>query len=387
WGGDERAQLTQEVIDLFMDANPNIRIEGEPRPGDAYWDVLAVQLEGGAAPDILQFGGNYPDFTNHLQPLQGFVADGTINVGSAPLFDQAVLEVGTLGGNLYGICLGTNFLTLAYNRTILEAAGAPLPPNDWTWDQFIDYGKQIAPLLPSGVFPFVDNSVNQANYIAYFFEQRGESLWTAEEKTFATVDGALAWVNLWEDMRDLGLIPDMETSSSFGETGVDNSALVAGRAVFGLLWSNQVNTYQGAMTDELGIAHLPVASRNALVIQVSQYLSVNVASQYPEAAAAFINFFVTDPEAGAILGTDRGIPSSPVVRDSVAPLAGPIERMLYEYLSIAAPRTVPQGPNLPNDREFVDSLRLIGESVGFGVMTRQEAAEDIYDLIQFLIAR
>jgi multiple sugar transport system substrate-binding protein len=370
-----------------MAENPHIIIEGEPRPGDAYWDVLAVQLEGGAAPDILQFGGNYPDFISHLTPLQGFVADGIINVGSADRFDQAVLEVGTLGGDLYGICLGTNFLVFAYNKTILEAAGAPPPQNDWTWDQFVAYGEEIAPLLPAGVFPFVDNSTNQANFIAYFFEQRGESLWTAQEETFATVDGAYAWVNLWADMRDKGLIPDMETTASFAETGTDNSALVAGRAVFGLLWSNQVGAYQGAMTDELAVAHLPVANRNALVIQVSQYLAVNASSEHPEAAAAFINFFVTNLEAGAILGTDRGIPSSPAVREHVAPLAGDIERMLYEYLTVAAPRTVPQGPNLPNDREFVDLLRSIGEEVGFGMISRRDAAEDIYDLIQALIAR
>jgi multiple sugar transport system substrate-binding protein len=139
------------------------------------------------------------------------------------------------------------------------------------------------------------------------------------------------------------------------------------------------------MTDELALAHLPLGEHDALVIQVSQYLAVNVASPHQEAAAAFINFFVNSPEAGAILGTDRGIPSSPVVRNIVAPQAGAIDSMLYEYLSIAAPRTIPQGPNLPNDREFVDTLRLIGESVGFGVMTRREAAEDLYDLIQFLI--
>jgi multiple sugar transport system substrate-binding protein len=141
------------------------------------------------------------------------------------------------------------------------------------------------------------------------------------------------------------------------------------------------------MTDELGITQLPTGDNPALQIQVSQHLAVNAASEKQDAAALFINFFVTTPEAGAELGTNRGIPSSPVVREAIAGDASPIDAMLYDYLNAAEGRTIPQGPNLPNDQEFVDTLKQIGQSIAFGQTTREDGAQQIFDLINRLMVK
>ena len=386
WGGDARAERTNKVIELFENQYPGITIVAEPKPSDAYWDTLSTQLAGGNAPDILQFGGNYPDFINYLLPLQDFVG-AQLQVGKAEEFDQPPLEIGTLDGNLYGICLGTNALMLVYNASILEAAGAPIPPDAWTWDEMIAYGEAIKDLLPEGVYPFVDNSVNQANYVSYFFQQNGEPLWTKEQKSFATAETSAAWLRLWEDMRSQGLIPDIETTAGYTETSVDNSILVAGDAVIGLIWSNQLGTYQGAMTDTLGVTALPSGAEKALTIQVSQYLAINNKCANSEAAALFINFFVKNAEAGAILGTDRGIPSSPMVRSAAEDNAGELEKLLFAYLNKVAPTAIPQGPNLPNDQEFVDNLRQIGQNVSFGGITVEQGGQELYELIQRLMVK
>jgi len=387
WGDDNRAERTQAVIDLFQAAYPEITITGEPRPGDAYWDNLNTQLAGGNAPDIMQFGGNYPDFATkgQLEPLEGYLGK-QLMIDTPATFDQAVFDPATLDGHLWAICLGTNCLVMAYNKTMLEAAGAAMPPDLMTWDDFIAYGESIKDKLPDGVFPFVDNSVNQANFLSYYMTSRGESIWDGET-THATLDGVQEWINMWEDMRDAGLIPDIETTAGYAETGTDNSAFVAGKAAFDLIWSNLVSSYQGAMTDKIAICPLPQGDQNALAIQVSQYLAINSQSENKEAAALFINFFVTSPEAGSHLGTNRGIPSSPVVREAIAGDASEVDAMLYNYLNLVADRTVPQGPNLPNDQEFVDTLKQIGQSVAFGEMTREEGAQQIYDTIQRLMVK
>lgn len=161
------------------------------------------------------------------------------------------------------------------------------------------------------MFPFVDNSANQTNYVSYFMRQRGEPIWTAEEETHVTVEGMQAWVDLWEDMREEGLIPDIETTAGYAETAVDNSILVAGKAAMGLLWSNQLGTYQDSMTDTLALTTLPAGDNDALEIQVSQYLCINKKTANPEACALFINFFVKNVEAGKVMGSDRGHPQLP----------------------------------------------------------------------------
>ena len=386
WGGDARAERTGKVIELFQAAYPDIKIVAEPKPSDSYWDTLYTQLPGGNAPDIMQFGGNYPDSINFLLPLQDYV-DVQLQVGSAEQFDQQPLNVGTLDGNLYGICLGTNALMLAYNKTLLETAGAPLPPSAWTWDEMIAYAEQIKPLLPEGVYPLVDNSVNQANYLSYYYQQNGEPLWTAEGESFATEATSTAWFTLWEDLRAKELIPDIETTASYAETSVDNSLFVPGGAAFALIWSNQLGTYQGAMTDELAVTALPSGNENALVIQVSQYLAINNKCANPEAAALFINFFTQNAEAGAILGTDRGIPSSPQVRSQAEANANDIDKLLFAYLNSVAHTAIPQGPNLPNDQQFVDNLKQIGQSVAFEQITSEQGGKDLFALIQELMVK
>ena len=43
----------------------------------------------------------------------------------------------------------------------------------------------------------------------------------------------------------------------------------------GLLWSNQLETYQDSMTDTLALTTLPAGDNDALEIQVSQYPCIN----------------------------------------------------------------------------------------------------------------
>jgi multiple sugar transport system substrate-binding protein len=189
---------------------------------------------------------------------------------------------------------------------------------------------------------------------------------------------------MWADMRAEGLIPDADTTAAYAETGADSSALVAGKAAIGLIWSNQLAGYQAAMTDKLGATTLPVGGDPAYVIQMSQYLAINNASQNKEAAALFINFFITSPTAGAILQTNRGVPCSPVVRQLTTAGATSTDKEVYRIYNAVADRTIPQGPNLPNDQEFVNELRLIGQAVAYGQSTVDEAANDLQALIERL---
>ncbi len=261
-----------------------------------------------------------------------------------------------------------------------------LPKDNMTWDELIAYGRELKAKLPKGVAPFVDNSTNQANYLSYYYRQLGTPLWTADEggKSYATVESARKWLQMWADMRAEGLTPDADTTAMYAETGTDSSALVAGKAAIGLIWSNQIAAYQAAMKDKLGAITLPKGGQKSYAIQMSQCLGINKASKSPEAAALFINFFVTDPEAGAVLGTDRGVPSSPVVRTAVAGQATEVDAAVYRIFSAVADRMIPQDPNLPNDQEFVNELRLIGQAVSLGQSTVEKGAADLQALIERL---
>lgn len=384
WGNDDRVGRTNKVIALFQAAYPQITVKGEPSGGTAdHFQIVDTQLAGNNAPDLIQFGGNYPDYIKYLQPLSDYLGK-QLMINTPAQFDQTALIPATRDSKLWCVSLGTNTLVLAYNKTAIEAAGAALPKDNMTWDELLAYGKELKAKLPKGVAPFVDNSTNGANYLSYYYRQQGTPLWTSDNggKSYATVETAKKWLQMWADMRAQGLVPDADTTTTYAETGTDSSALVAGKAVIGLIWSNQVASYQAAMKDKLGAITLPKGGQKSYAIQMSQYMGINKASKNIEAAALFINFFVTSPEAGAILGTNRGVPSSPVVRTAISGQATETDAAVYRIYNAVADRTIPQDPNLPNDQQFVNELKLLGQAVALGKSTVEKGATDLQALIE-----
>ena len=384
WGNDDRVTRTNKVIALFQAAYPQIQVKGEPNGATAdHFAILDTQLAANNAPDLIQFGGNYPDYVKYLQPLNDYLGKQLL-INTPAQFDQTALIPATVDSKLWCISLGTNTPTLVYNRTMIEAAGVALPKDNMTWDELTAYGKALKAKLPKGVAPFVDNSTNQANYLSYYYRQQGTPLWTSDGggKSYATVDSAKKWLQLWSDMRTQGLIPDADTTAAYAETGTDSSVLVAGKAAIGLIWSNQIAGYQAAMKDKLGATTLPAGGQKAYAIQMSQYMGINKASKNIEAAALFINFFVTSPDAGAILSTNRGVPSSPVVRTAISGQATETDAAVYRIYNAVADRTIPQDPNLPNDQQFVNGLKLLGQQVAYAKSTVDKGAADLQTLIE-----
>jgi multiple sugar transport system substrate-binding protein len=64
--------------------------------------------------------------------------------------------------------------------------------------------------------------------------------------------------------------------------------------------------------------------------------------------------------------------------------ASDTDAAVYRIYDAIADRSIPQGPNLPNDQEFVNELDLIGQQVAYGQSTVDQAAEDIIVLIERL---
>ena len=50
WGNDVRNSQTQQVIDAFQQAHPNIKIQGEPGVWSGYWDLIRLRIGHWARP-------------------------------------------------------------------------------------------------------------------------------------------------------------------------------------------------------------------------------------------------------------------------------------------------------------------------------------------------
>jgi multiple sugar transport system substrate-binding protein len=377
WGNDIRHKSTLESIAVFEKTYPEIKVMPEYMGSDSYWDKLAVQVAGGTAPDVIQFGSNYSEYVakDVLLELEKYKG----NLFDVSCFDQEAITNGTSNGHFYGISLGTNMLCLVYNKSMMEQLDLPLPAQAMTWDQLRQYCLSIAPKLPAGVWPMSDNGFNP-RYFNYFLRQNNAFLYRNNTTALTPALGA-QWLALWEGYRREKLIPDAETSSAYEETNVDNSAFVARKTAILLLYSNQVVSYQNAMKDEIEIIQLPDSQKNQNWLNSSQFMCVYKRSAYPDEAVKFINFFVNDIEVGKILGNERGISSSTIVRDVISSNVSPIEKKIFDYYALATQHIASTDPLPPKDQEFTNTFKLIYQQVAFGQSSVGQGAQEAYDLI------
>src|SRR6266571_4715301 len=102
WGGNDRAQRTQQVMDLFSQKNAQWKFTSQFSDFFSYWDKINTQAAGGALPDIFQMDMRYIGQFSSKGLIADLAkqADGPLNLKD---FDAGLLEQGRISGGLYGI--------------------------------------------------------------------------------------------------------------------------------------------------------------------------------------------------------------------------------------------------------------------------------------------
>lgn len=144
------------LVEQFQAAHPDIEVSMEYLTGDIA-AALAAQAAAGTLPDVT--------FTADLFVVP--FAKGGISIDMEPLaladpeFDLSDVYENMLalskveGEGIYMIPSSYDVVTLYYNKTLFEQAGAPLPTPESTWDEIIESCKMILEAtgsycLPSG---------------------------------------------------------------------------------------------------------------------------------------------------------------------------------------------------------------------------------------------
>ena len=133
WGSQPRHDYTLQVIEMYQQANPHVKIEPEYASWDDYWKRLAPQAAAGNLPDILQMDLSYITQyagNGQLEDLTPYL-NKEIDVSDV---SESALSGGRLGDKLYGFNLGVNALQVHYDPALLQKIGLDKLPDDWTWD-------------------------------------------------------------------------------------------------------------------------------------------------------------------------------------------------------------------------------------------------------------
>ena len=141
--GDEWNGQLEDTLKTFQEDNPNITVKIEFRPIDAYWDKLQTEYAAGSAPDITinQMNWVVPGAARGMfVDIQPFIDRDQVDMDA--YFYPMEPEWGWQGG-LYGGLLYAGGQALYVNKDLLAAAGLEFPADGWTWDEMLEYAKQL----------------------------------------------------------------------------------------------------------------------------------------------------------------------------------------------------------------------------------------------------
>jgi multiple sugar transport system substrate-binding protein len=211
--GIDRVQ--QLLVEHYEETHPGATVTVEQFATSPGLDVqYATQAAAGTLADVL--------FTADLYVVpfaqQGITIDMQPLVDADPDFDlsdvyENMLDLGRVGDGLYMIPSSYDVVTMYYNKTMFEEAGAPLPTADWTWDDYIASCKIIRE--STGNYCFTTNDpplgLESASWWAYYvpwivgyggqlLSEDGSTVMLSSPETLA---GLEAYTGMWTE-HDIG---------------------------------------------------------------------------------------------------------------------------------------------------------------------------------------
>lgn len=373
WGNETRDAITNEAVQAFMDANPNITVETEPTAFDGYFDRLATVTAAGDSPDVVTLGGAYP-----LEyAARGALVDlTTLDSIDMDAFAPSILGNATYQDGIYGAPTGGNTVALLANPRLFEEAGLELPNDDeWTWDEFAEIAATISANV-EGAFGFEPRFYD---FNRVWFAQRGYEMYTEEGLLDVEPEVLEEYWTFAQSLLADGAIPSAELISEVILASPEQTLMGQGRSAMITAYTNQVQTYSESSGDDLVLLKFPSETefeRPGMTLLPSQFFAVSSQSEHPEAAAALIDFLLNQEAGATIIGTDRGLSSNADIRELLAANLSPFQQLEADFLARIEANGAeglppqPAGAGIQNDL----TIRLDSE-VLFNRLTPAEAAE------------
>lgn len=335
WGNPTRDERTLKVIDMFQAKYPNITIEPETVGWGGYWDRINTQVAAGTMPDVMQHDYAYLlQFVGRglMADLSPFVNSKAINLDGV---DEAFLSGGRVAGKLYGVSLGTNAVSLAYDPAVLQKAGVAEPKPTWTWADFESMARKIYAATKVQTLPFftTDPKVGFENWI----RQTGKPFFAPDGKSLGFTDPAPLEEYFAIQLRLLKAGALVKPETAFVTTTPQEDPFSKGNSWVQYVWSNQVVSTQAAANRPVKVALLPkiaAAKRPGTYLKPSMFFAIPASSKIQAEGARFINYFLSDLPANQVLLGERGVPIIPGVRGAVKEALDPSMQMVFDYIGL-----------------------------------------------------
>jgi pectin-derived oligosaccharide transport system substrate-binding protein len=378
WGGDARAQLTHQVLELYTKKHPNVTFKETWQANAGYIDKLNTNLAANAAADIFQLDDNMLGGVaarNQTLDLTNYIAAKRIDVAK---LSGSLVDYGKVNGKQAAVPLAENTPGMVYNKTVVQKYGVEEPQIGWSWEKLISWATDLSAKSNYTVYGTMDPS---ADYKAFWvwLRQQGKDFYNGTKLGFTEQD-LTRWFDLWKGARAAKAAPPADIIHTANAGDVTKQLVVTGQAATSFMWSNQMPELAKNTKDTLGVVSYPGDPKGQWA-RAALYFAGYANTTHPGIVVDVMNFFINDPDAGKILGTERGLPANSDIRTAVtASLTDANMKATVDFENKITPKFGP-APNVPPNGAAAVRTLLIqeAEKVQFGQMDSAAAAKEFVE--------
>lgn len=367
-----------EMIQIFEQAHPNIKIKVETAPFGEYFAKLGTLIAGGMAPDIFEL--NYENFVSFaakgvlldLIPLAE--ADEEFN---PDIFYPRAYHAFNFNGMQSGLPETFSTVVLFYNKDLFDKAGLDYPAEDWTWSDAVAAAEKLTDAEADvwGLYSpiqFWEFYKKAAQNTCSFF---------SKDKTYVTVNSPECVEALQTMIDFVTKYHVMPTDAEMG--GLSSGDLFkAGKLAMEITGIWMFAAYKDAPF-EWDIQVEPGMKEKATHF-FANAVSVFAATTHRQEAWEWVKFFTTSPEMARIRvksGWELPALNNPAYFEDYLSLTPPDNRAaVFQSLEYAI---VP--PVIERQNEMQDIVNQLLDQVKLGQLTPQEALDQAKAQIEDLI--
>lgn len=374
WGNDGRANLTKKAVELFEQRNPKIKVQTSFSAYAAYWEKLATQTAGGKPPDVLNVDTRYLAEYGERNVLLD-LTQGAGKAVSIKDINPELAATGVIGGKRYAVPWAQNTSSLVYDPAAFQAVGAD-PGTQMTWAQLADAATKVSAANGYDTRGLTDFGMLDSS-LEIWLRQQGKQVFTPEGKLGFAADDLRRFWELAGTFRTAKAVTAPEVTASYN-TSPEQSPLGKKLTSAEFAYDSVYPGFQKANGKDLRVGPYPSdnTANNGQYRRPSMFLSVSARSTAQEAGAKLVDFLINDPEAGKLLGAERGLPPNLGIRSQLAASATGTDKVIFDYEAAMEPKLGAAPPVPPKGAGTIQKLvQRTYEEIAFGRLDVNAAVE------------
>ncbi len=316
--------IANAFAEAYMEKYENKTVVVEQMPGD-YVNSVVFDFNAGILQDIIWMGDDNLNYLADLEVLMNLsdFMDMEKESGAEDAFDEslyfeAMLKMGrkNQSGDYYMLPRDYNKNVIFFNKDLLTEAGAEIPTdNDWTWEEFKDYVKDVnAKMVSKGMtldkgYETIEGANLDWKAVVYpMLKSYGGTFLNEQGKPAFKTDA------MEKTLTDIGWFAQNGYAQPIGQTGARGSFVakkaamyIGSRPTVGSLIQQKIN---------FGVVGYPQTGNkdadgnytNPLIGSGTTGYGINSSTEHPADAWNFVKFILSEDGQEAFSATGSCVP-------------------------------------------------------------------------------